>query len=348
MASISRIRGRKNPSSMRSYAALIVLMIGLSSADRIDTPIPCGNTSDCRNMSILPVLSQTDAFCKDGYCMCPNVDNGFKRCSIHTSIYEIRGPLFYRTCKHDQDCKYEGGFCNSTIRQCDCIKDYVPSKNKQRCVQKVRSIDAFCMDENQCLAFLANTTCEKNKCVCISGYYYVDNACWKMVGYRQPCRKNSECSHIEDVICTNDMKCECSSGMVLNEDGKRCLMAATKIEDECVESVQCVATFKNSLCLDKTCQCEANYHYEHNLARCSPNRVLDDDCANDYECYQPEDYEKKNDSSIKSVMCKANRCTCAENYVRQENTCVSAGSSSLRTSIISVSVITLLCSALFL
>lgn len=37
MASISRTRGGKNPSSMRSYAALsaIVLMIGLSSADRI-------------------------------------------------------------------------------------------------------------------------------------------------------------------------------------------------------------------------------------------------------------------------------------------------------------------------
>jgi len=122
-------------------------------------------------MSILPVLSQGDAFCKDGYCMCPNVDNGVKLCSIHASIYEIRGdnqhdsniyqsfcllfyspkfsdkreseqnifsflgPLFYRTCKHDQDCKYEGGFCNSTISQCDCIKDYVPSKNKQRCVQ---------------------------------------------------------------------------------------------------------------------------------------------------------------------------------------------------------------------
>ncbi|XP_029667105.1 prion-like-(Q/N-rich) domain-bearing protein 25 [Formica exsecta] len=347
MVSIST-GGGKNLFSMRTYTALtmsaIMLTISLTSAEKIDTPIPCGNTSDCRSMLTLP----RDAFCKDGYCMCPNVDNGVKFCSsIQAFMHEnkIPGPLFYRTCKHNQDCKYEGGFCNSTISQCDCVKDYVPAKNKQHCVQKVRSIDASCTDENQCLAFLANTTCEANKCVCVSGYYYIDNACWRMAGYRRPCTKNQECSHIEGVICTKDMKCECASESVLNMDGKRCLMAAIKIQDECTESVQCSATFENSLCLDKKCQCESDYHYEHDLARCFPNRALDDGCANNYECYQAEDYEE-NDSPIKSVMCEANKCTCVKNLVRQEDKCVSAGSS-FGTSII-VSVITLLCSTLVL
>lgn len=53
--------------------------------------------------------------------------------------------------------------------------------------------------------------------------------------------------------------------------------------------------------------------------------ALDDDCANDYDCYQAEDYKKGNDPPMKSVICETNICTCAENYVRQENICVNAG-----------------------
>lgn len=54
-----------------------------------DTPIPCGNTSDCRSMLTLP----RDAFCKDGYCMCPNVDNGVKFCSsIQAFMHENKIP----------------------------------------------------------------------------------------------------------------------------------------------------------------------------------------------------------------------------------------------------------------
>lgn len=52
--------------------------------------------------------------------------------------------------------------------------------------------------------------------------------------------------------------------------------------------------------------------------------ALDDGCANNYECYQAEDYEE-NDPPIKSVMCEANRCTCVENYFRQGDKCVNAG-----------------------
>ncbi|XP_072759254.1 uncharacterized protein [Anoplolepis gracilipes] len=342
MVSISTRGGKLLP-----LASMMVMMLTigyLSSAERIDTPIPCGNTSDCRSTKL---ELQVDAFCTDGYCMCPNVDNGVNFCSsFHVQETKISGPLFYRTCKLHQDCKYMGGFCNKTISQCDCVKDYVPATDKQHCVRKVRAIGAACTDENQCSTFLANTTCENEKCVCISGYHYVEHACWRKAGYRRPCRKNQECSHIEGVICAN-MICECASGTVLNMDGMKCLTAAMKIEDDCVESAQCSATFANSLCLDKKCQCESGYHYEHELTRCFPNKALDDECANNYYCYQAEDYENNFSSPIKSVMCEANRCTCVENFVRQEDKCVSAGSSLLETSII-VSVITLLCSTLLL
>lgn len=140
-----------------------------------DALIPCGNTSDCRSM---PTLSG-DAYCQNGYCMCPRVDIGVQACSsINASMHKNKvsgdaignikqfeririclpnflnkttmsiipflGPLVYRTCKHDQDCNFLGGICNSTIHQCVCLKNYVPSSNRQRCIKsKHREIRQF-------------------------------------------------------------------------------------------------------------------------------------------------------------------------------------------------------------
>ncbi|XP_071574244.1 uncharacterized protein [Temnothorax nylanderi] len=328
------------PAGMRTCVVLstIALAIVLTNGDKIDTLIPCRNTSDCRSMSTLP----SDAFCKDGLCMCPKVDTGVQACSsINASMHEnkISGPLLYRTCIHAQDCNFLGGICNTTIRQCVCLKDYVPSSNKQHCVKKINAIEASCTDRNQCLAFVANTTCEDSKCVCISGYHYVDNVCWKVAEYNEPCTKNQECSHVEGAICTDNMTCGCAAETVLNMDGKKCLAAAKKIRDECTESIQCTATFEFSTCVDNMCQCEQNFHYEHELTRCFSNKAIGDECANNYECYQAEDYE--NDPSIKSVTCNSNTCTCADNYILSENKCVSAGSSFVASLSIIILVITL-------
>ncbi|EFN82735.1 hypothetical protein EAI_01892 [Harpegnathos saltator] len=232
------------------------------------------------------------------------------------------GPLVYRICKHDQDCNLPGGFCNTTNNQCECSKDHVPSSDKHHCLQKIQSINSSCTDDNQCLVFLANTTCRSNKCVCTSGYHYVDSACWRMAGYEQPCTKNQECSHIESAICTNNKTCECDAETVLSTDGKRCLAVARNFRDECTESVQC-QTFEHSSCIENMCQCQVNYHYEHEMTRCFINGEIDAECANIYECYQAEDYG--NSSSTKSLMCENNKCTCAENYVRQGNVCVNRG-----------------------
>lgn len=50
-----------------------------------DTRIPCGNTSDCRSMLTL----SGDAYCQDGYCMCPRVDIGVQACSsINASMHK--------------------------------------------------------------------------------------------------------------------------------------------------------------------------------------------------------------------------------------------------------------------
>lgn len=238
------------------------------------------------------------------------------------------GPLLYRMCHLDHECNFQGGMCNLTIRQCACTKGYVPSSNKQYCVQKIDSIEASCTDRNQCLPFLANSTCENGKCVCASGYHLIDNVCWEIIEIGESCKKNEECSHIEGVICNDNMTCGCPAETVLNENGTRCLAVAKKIQDECTEEIQCATTFTFSTCIDKVCQCDHGYHYEREMTRCFPNRAIGESCNSTYECYQAEDYE--NDSSTKSMMCDPQEelvCTCADNYVLIDNKCVSAGAS---------------------
>jgi len=51
--------------------------------------------------------------------------------------------------------------------------------------------------------------------------------------------------------------------------------------------------------------------------------ALDDDCADDYDCYHAEDYV--NNSSIKSLKCEANKCICADYYIRYNEECINSG-----------------------
>ncbi|KAL0131177.1 hypothetical protein PUN28_002617 [Cardiocondyla obscurior] len=235
--------------------------------------------------------------------------------------YKI-GPLVFRVCKHQKDCNFTGGICNTTNWQCNCMKNYVPSSNNHHCVEKINFEDP-CIDHNQCAILVTNSTCSNNRCICESGYHHTDNSCWKMAKYNEPCTKSQECSHIENSICTENMICGCAAETVLSTNGAKCLAVAKKIQDECTESIQCTTTFEFSACVDKMCQCEENFHYEYELTRCFPNREVGDECANNYECYQIEDY--KSDPPIKSVMCNSNKCTCANNYTLIEHKCVNDG-----------------------
>ncbi|RLU25363.1 hypothetical protein DMN91_001519 [Ooceraea biroi] len=143
------------------------------------------------------------------------------------------------------------------------------------------------------------------------------------IEYGDPCMRNQDCLHIEGAVCTNDRKCRCEAETILNTNGTKCLAAAKKIRDECVDIAQCTTTFEHSACIDNMCQCEPDYHYENAMTRCFLNKALDDECANDYECYQAENY--MNDSPTRPLKCEANKCTCADNYVRDNKECINSG-----------------------
>ncbi|CAD1477644.1 unnamed protein product, partial [Heterotrigona itama] len=292
-------------------------------------PIPCTDAKTC-----IEVLNISRGLsCQNGYCLCEN-DGQAKNCSSNniTHISRSTEATFFHVCKTDKDCMVNHTFCNTTMSQCDCQRDYILSNSKKECLKsnddqseylnaKAETFDFPCTESRQCSILLPNTVCENNQCVCIAGYHPVENACYKTIGMREFCTKDEECAHVSGAVCTSSDVCDCPQETVISEDGKRCLKVARDILDECVENVQCAQTFEKAVCVNQTCDCEARYHFEPEMKRCFNNRGLDEDCGNTYDCYQDEN----ENVTGKALKCEKNVCVCAENYTREHDRCVNGG-----------------------
>ncbi|KAF3430214.1 hypothetical protein E2986_11556 [Frieseomelitta varia] len=210
------------------------------------------------------------------------------------------GATIFHVCKTDKDCMVNHTFCNTTMSQCDCQRDYILSSSKKECL---KSNDDQSEYSNASL-ILTSTM-------------------------REFCTGNEECAHVSGAVCTSSDVCDCPQETVISEDGKRCLKVARDIQDECVENVQCAQTFEKAVCVNQTCHCEDRYHFEPEMKRCFNNRViasrfvgLDETCGNTFDCYQDE-----NDNvTSKTLKCEKNVCVCAENYEREHDRCVNEGS----------------------
>ncbi|XP_017794137.1 PREDICTED: prion-like-(Q/N-rich) domain-bearing protein 25 [Habropoda laboriosa] len=307
---------------------LIFLLLHIAICDCIvseqpDPPIPCHKIEDC------VVFSQTikDASCQDGFCVCKS-GTETKYCSSvgivhHSNRSTDKGGSIYSSCKHDQDCQLNNSFCNTTISQCDCKKDYILSTSKKVCLKKAETLDFPCVEDKQCFTFLSNTTCQDGLCSCMFGHHYVKNACFKTIDMGKSCNRSEECAHVIGAVCTDRDVCNCAAGTVINEDKKRCLPVAREILENCTENVQCNETFSNSLCIERSCQCRDQYHFEPIMNRCFMNYRLGENCGNTYDCHQIED----GNVTQKALRCAENKCICAENHEIENDRCVmNAGS----------------------
>ncbi|KAK1130303.1 hypothetical protein K0M31_018440 [Melipona bicolor] len=304
---------------MYLFLLLIVATTDRAVTEDIDPPIPCVDVKTC----IEVLNSSRGLFCQNGYCLCEN--NGhIKNCSSNNITHIIRniGSTFFHVCKTDKDCTVNHTFCNTTMSQCDCQRDYILSNNKKECLKKAETINFSCTESKQCSVFLPNTICENNHCVCIPGYHRVKNVCYKTIDMGGSCTRHEECSHVHDAVCTNNDVCACPGETVISENRKRCLKVARDILDECVENVQCTQTFEKAVCVNQTCHCEDQYHFEPEMKRCFNNRGLDETCGNTFDCYQDEN----ENVTSKALKCEKNVCVCAENYEREYDKCVNGGS----------------------
>ncbi|XP_060828663.1 prion-like-(Q/N-rich) domain-bearing protein 25 [Bombus pascuorum] len=300
------------------FALLIAVIIHSAVTEDIDPPIPCVSVQTCvDNLNITKGVT-----CTNGYCVCEN-DGQMKNCSSSNIQHnKTTGFTIFQTCKIDQNCGVNNTICNTTKSQCECRKGYVLSSSKRECLKKADALDFPCTDNIQCLAYLPNTTCQNNQCICIPGYHFVTNACYKTIDVGKSCNRSEECAHVNGVICTDRNICDCAEATVINKDKKKCLRVAEDILEECEEDVQCIESFPNASCVNRTCQCQSGYHFENTEKQCYNNKKLGETCGNTYDCYQ----EENGNVTEKAVICEKNVCVCAENYERKDDRCVSGGS----------------------
>ncbi|KAK0097815.1 hypothetical protein PV326_013503 [Microctonus aethiopoides] len=300
--------------------------------------IPCTSDEGCRRT---PHVSSS-AICKNGFCIC-NEGGVSKNCSVPTTMLTSTKILVAigRECKHPVDCKVENSYCNSTMSQCLCKRDFVSNIKGNKCLPVVNSIGGTCEDSKQCLAHLSNTICSNYQCVCTNGFHYANKMCFKNSGIGETCQSTQECSHIEHAECNQNNICVCSLDSVASADNKRCLPLARELSQQCTESAQCTATLSiNAECIGNHCQCTSSAHFVARNHKCVISKSVDEACDDDDDCYQGE----LPDSNI-VMTCNSKICTCADGYMKNEKKCV-ASSASATMSKISVGLL-LICLLIF-
>ena len=312
-----------SPAQTKYHLLLILVFVATfhcTIAETIDPPIPCKNSTDCVQYS----SALKDPTCMKGFCACKN-GSEMKNCSSAEVALQTRNAVLessvIHTCKVNQDCMFPNAVCNTTISQCDCQKDHVLSGNKKSCLKKAESIDSPCVEDNQCLAFLRNTTCQSGECGCIPGYHIAANACYKTADFGEACTRAEECARVEGATCTERNICDCPAETVANANKTRCLLVAREILENCVDDAQCSKTFSHASCIDNMCRCSNQYHFQPEQNECFLDRGLDQNCGNTYDCYQLGNETV----TAKAVQCLENVCVCADGFVREADKCVVNG-----------------------
>ena len=309
-----------SPAQTKNHLLLLLVFVATfhrAIAENIDPPIPCKNSTDCVEYP----SALKDPTCIKGFCACIN-GLEIRNCSSAKVGLQARNAdsAAVYSCKHDQDC-VDNAICNRTISRCECRKDHVLSGNEKYCLKKAESIDSPCVESKQCRAFLRNTTCRSRKCGCISGYHFATNACYKTVDFGEACTRPEECALAEGATCTERNICDCSAETVTNANKTSCLPVAREILENCVDDAQCSKTFSHASCIDNTCRCPNQYHFEPEQNECFLDRGLDQNCGNTYDCY----LLGNETVTAKTVQCVGNVCVCADGFVREADKCVANG-----------------------
>lgn len=315
---------------MRKLLGLLaVLLIDQAiDAQQIDPPVPCRTDQDCSMLA----ENQKEPTCKGGFCAC-TIDQKIVNCSSPQTAphrEKLISSVLIPQCKHEVDCNSLGNsFCNTVLGQCQCYANYVFSKDRTRCLPVARSISFPCVEDRQCLEFLANTTCQDQQCICVTGYHAINNDCWKMAPFGGPCTKSEECYHINGAVCTDKKICGCKEGTVIDEMRINCVIIATKIGDECTTNGDCSRSVKNATCIDGKCQCKMGNHFAEEINGCVVDRDIDEPCRHNYDCYHIV-----NDTNTNVLQCFNSMCDCKDNYHRNGNDCTSAGARTIGSTLV--------------
>ncbi|XP_015513891.2 prion-like-(Q/N-rich) domain-bearing protein 25 isoform X1 [Neodiprion lecontei] len=303
------------------WTAAFVLLLDLSiSLDFVD--IPCKDNNGCKNMIEPP----STARCDDGHCKClttngvqVNCTAGMINGSTEAGQRNGQAGLIGHVCNLDKECSVSdiNALCNTTNKQCACKSGFFASENNDKCLAGIGYGESGCVESVQCRALTSNTTCLEGVCKCRENYHFESKACWVNKDIGASCTATEECLNVAQAVCDHQHICSCPSDKVIHPNGTECLSKASKIEDQCVESIQC--DHLGGVCLNGRCQCPEHHHHSSATNECQMTKKVNDACETDHDCSQTHHDDGKLD-----LKCIDKVCACVQglHYDNDKGICV--------------------------
>ncbi|XP_050507642.1 prion-like-(Q/N-rich) domain-bearing protein 25 isoform X1 [Diabrotica virgifera virgifera] len=303
----------------------------------INSYTKCRVDADCAKISDHTFCFGNDAD-KDGYCRCKeNYDmvsrnKTFFACLGRASVMlgcttphlsdtglKSIGPKFYATaglgekCEKNMQCQIvltENSECANSVCRC---KNGAHLYKDGRCYVSVLLGD-FCRGSANCwLASNQFGNCVYGKCTCkfdneVPGTDRMSCVHGKKIG--EQCESDNQCSLTENTQCKT--VCRCSPGFVMSRDQTRCLKAATRFNDVCLENDQCSASLQGSICLSNNCTCDIGFHSLD--LKCVKTASFGGPCSNSEECV-------RDSSHLEVIHCNNGECQCKPGAVNETLGC---------------------------
>uniref|UniRef100_A0A6P7G0D3 Prion-like-(Q/N-rich) domain-bearing protein 25 isoform X2 n=1 Tax=Diabrotica virgifera virgifera TaxID=50390 RepID=A0A6P7G0D3_DIAVI len=276
----------------------------------INSYTKCRVDADCAKISDHTFCFGNDAD-KDGYCRCKE---NYDMVSRNKTFFACLGPAgLGEKCEKNMQCQIvltENSECANSVCRC---KNGAHLYKDGRCYVSVLLGD-FCRGSANCwLASNQFGNCVYGKCTCkfdneVPGTDRMSCVHGKKIG--EQCESDNQCSLTENTQCKT--VCRCSPGFVMSRDQTRCLKAATRFNDVCLENDQCSASLQGSICLSNNCTCDIGFHSLD--LKCVKTASFGGPCSNSEECV-------RDSSHLEVIHCNNGECQCKPGAVNETLGC---------------------------
>ncbi|XP_017485317.1 PREDICTED: multiple epidermal growth factor-like domains protein 10 [Rhagoletis zephyria] len=262
-----------------------------------------------------------NSICLNGICHCHNNKTNMKTFCKPKTLR--RNNIIGGNCP----CKIPDAKCNLLENICYCIEDYVPTKDRRRCIPKEVPLGEICATDEQCLASSIFSHCANNtnRCTCNDDFQRKGTTCLaktapKVLGLK--CTVENNCTeHGSHKICLQDIdECVCEQGYVRANDSKDCL-PGKRIGENCVVTQQCnIKMGPGAVCEDGKCRCEEEYAVVKKQSDASPKELICERlvqigqyCSHHGHCHNGHLIEKE-----QLLQCEHGECVCRFGNKNQE------------------------------
>ncbi|XP_072385573.1 uncharacterized protein [Diabrotica undecimpunctata] len=247
----------------------------------------------------------------------------------------------YTKCRVDADCAKtsDHAFCygNDADKDgyCRCKENFEMVSRNKTYFSCLGLLGDFCRGDPNCwLASNQFGNCVYGKCTCkfdneVPGTDRMSCVNGKKIG--EQCDSDNQCSLTENTQCKT--VCRCSTGFVLSRDQTRCLKAATRFNDVCLENDQCSASLQGSICLSNNCTCDSGFHSID--LKCVRTATFGGPCSHSEECV-------RDSSHLELIHCNNGECRCKPGIVNETLGCINRSNFIIQNSFVVISLVLIL------